>query len=471
MLKKNIINRKNILKIVLCLFIFLTSNKSSAAVLSTGNISTCGELASPGTYTLTQNISGGNETCFYISSDNVTINGGGFTITGTGAVAIDARARTGGPTGSLTDGAHAYTNLIINDLNISGYITGINMSGNDDLVGTGVNNGNGGDGGDIVAYYSYLGSIIIDGGDSSSYPTGGLGGNMAINDTDLNISNSVFSSAGGLGILGYGSNGNLILNYTGALNKNSVSFSKLSLLKDNNSEYVNYPGGTWPISPGNISSCGTLYGAGIYTLTQDLVSSSTCFIIGSDDITIDGSGHSLISATTTSSFAIDSPSSDNTNLVVKNLSFSNFSNTITSTSSLSITNSGDVNLSNQTINAGSLIIKYIGNFIYSNTILSNLTSLIINSVNYQDYTSGPLSSFANSWTEKTSVGTKAWTSVASSIDGKYVYATVDVNNYLYTSSDYGKTWNNNTALGGNYWGFVETSYDGKYIIVLKSNSA
>jgi len=130
--------KKQFAALVLFFSVFIFSD-IQAAVLLPGNISTCGELAAPGTYTLTQNVSGGDSACFTIGSDNVILNGGGFTISGTGtsSPAIDARVRTGGPSGSLTEGADAYTNLIINDLNISGYTTGINASGNADTSGSG----------------------------------------------------------------------------------------------------------------------------------------------------------------------------------------------------------------------------------------------------------------------------------------------------------------------------------------------
>jgi len=186
-IKLNIFLKNIFLINIFFVFSFFTlSTTASADVLLPGNITTCGELAISGEYTLTQNISGGADTCLTISSDNVIINGGGFTLSGTGDTAIDARARTSSTT--LTEGAHGYTNLVINDLNISGYTTGINLSGNSDSTTEGVNNGNGGDAGDVLIYYSYIGSIIANGGDSSSKTSGGLGGNITLTDTALNIS-------------------------------------------------------------------------------------------------------------------------------------------------------------------------------------------------------------------------------------------------------------------------------------------
>ncbi len=129
--KKYTIFKLTIFFVSIFLFSPLTTE---ASVLLPGNISMCGELAVPGTYTLTGNIAdNGTTTCFMISSDNVVIEGGGFTITGSAPLAIDGRG--------ISEGQHGYTNLIINDLSFLGYETGINLSGADDLSGNGVNNG------------------------------------------------------------------------------------------------------------------------------------------------------------------------------------------------------------------------------------------------------------------------------------------------------------------------------------------
>jgi hypothetical protein len=213
---------------------------SSADVLLPGNINTCGELASPGMYVLTTNVSNGTSTCFTVSSDNVVINGGGYTVSGSGAVAIDARPRTGGPTGSLTEGANGYTNLIVNQLIISGYTTGINLSGNADSSGGGVTNGYGGDGGDVAIYYSTIGSITSAGGNSTSKQYGGIGGNMLLSSLNIDISSSTISVLGGTGTVGRNTDGGLDLNYTGSLTKTNVTLSSLSFFNDNSTSYGIY---------------------------------------------------------------------------------------------------------------------------------------------------------------------------------------------------------------------------------------
>jgi hypothetical protein len=63
-----------------CIFI---PHLTHAAVLSPGNINTCGELAAPGTYTLTADINVGSTVdCFLVTSDGVDINPGPYEVTG-----------------------------------------------------------------------------------------------------------------------------------------------------------------------------------------------------------------------------------------------------------------------------------------------------------------------------------------------------------------------------------------------------
>lgn len=384
-----------------------------AAVLLPGNISTCGELAAPGTYTLTGSVNGGSNTCFTISSDNVTITGNGNTISGTGAVAIDARARSGEGTG-LVEGGNAYTNLIVNDVNISGYTTGINLSGNDDTTGTGVNNGYAGDAGEVAIFYSTVGSVIADGGDASTQGFGGLGGTIAFNDTDLNISNSTFSVLGGTGTSGTNTNGGLDLNYSGTLTRTNLVLSALSYFNDNATEYGVYPGGTWPIAPGNISACGTLLGTGTYTFTGNINASSTCFLAASNGITINGNGYSLIGASTTDfAFRAGSYSS----FTIASTTVLNYANLVISSSSVTISGH-DLDLSNKFIAAGSLTLTYTGALNKVGTTISALTALTVNGVNYGAQLAGVLLE----WTPLTGAGSRNWVTLSMSNDGSRMIA-------------------------------------------------
>jgi len=69
------------------------------------------------------------------------------------------------------------------------------------------------------------------------------------------------------------------------------------------------------------------------------------------------------------------------------------------------------------------------------------------------------SDYGVTWTERTGAGSRNWTSVSLSSDGKYQTA---VSDYIYTSSDYGVTWATSTGAGSRSWRSVSISSDGKY---------
>ncbi|MEY4440435.1 MAG: hypothetical protein RLY49_61 [Candidatus Parcubacteria bacterium] len=444
-------------------FAFSFALKADAAVLLPGNISSCGELAAPGTYTLTQNVSGGTDTCFTISSDNVVLNGGGFTISGSGAVAIDARARTGGPSGSLAEGAHAYTNLVLNDLNISGYTTGLNISGNADTTGSGQNNGNGGDAGDVAIFYSYIGSIIADGGQTTAESYGGVGGNIAFTDTNLNIASSTLSAKGGVGTSGNrGSDGGLDLNYSGTLTRTNLTLSALAYLNDNTTEYTSYVGGTWPITNTSLSTCGTLYATTTttFTLTQDLTSSGTCFYINGDNITIDGAGYTITHTSSSTDFAVQATENNYSTFTVKDLDFVEYANTINSDPSLVLRFNSTLDLSEEHIEASTLIVESLGSLIYTDASVAISTELTINNYEIGPYT-GNLSLLYNTgiWTEQTDSSTAQWSSITSSADGTKL-AAVLAGGYIYTSTDSGITWTQQTGAGIANWNSITSSADG-----------
>ena len=477
------------------LFAFLNTNTVSAAVLTPGNISTCGELALPGTYTLTGNVSGGSDTCFDISSNGVTIDGADFSITGSSSStpAIDARARIAGPGSSLTNGGNAYTNLLITALSISGYETGLNISGNDSTSGFA------GDAGATEIFYSNIGDIVANGGTAGAETYGGTGGSISITDINLNISNTTFSTLAGSGTVGFNTDGGVVLNYTEAITTMGSLFSKMNFFNENDTSYGIYPGGTFPIQPGNIDSCGTLHGPGTFTVTQDISDiTDTCFYIASDDVVIDGGDYSieLLDASSTS-YAIDAEYGDFDNLTINSLNFSNYQNIINSTQSVIINSDSDIDLSNGSINAlidltinafanlniasstidtDSLNINSRGTFSYASTTASALSSLIVNGEDYGDnFTGGDLSEFAKNagdiWAPSTDsdVDTnRNWWSITSSADGTKLAAVVyygliytlntDRDTISYTVSG--------PASGGNYsswnpsvdWGLAENCY-------------
>jgi len=469
-------------KIILSLGIFfaftILPQFSLADVLLPGEIDTCGELAISGTYTLTVDINTGNNTCFTISSDNVIINGTGHTLAGSAAVAIDARARSGEGT-ALVEGGNAYTNLVVNDITLTGYTTGINISGNPDTTGSGVNNGYAGDAGDVAIFYSKVGSILADGGASTYTTFGGLGGNITFTDTNLDISNSTLSTLGGRGSVGSNTNGGLDLNYSGTITKNNVSLSALSFFNDNATEYGIYPGGSWPITPGEVSTCGTLYGPGTFTLTQSLTSNSTCFYLFSNNVTLNGAGYSITSATSTNTLPSISAGSYSS-FTLASTTISNYSNIITSSSSVTIQNdnldfsnstlsatnlviqAGVLNVASTTLNATTLNVNYTASVTGTTTAMTSaLSSLIINSINYGTRTAGLL--FNQPWNAVAS--SRNWYSITSSSDGTKM-AAVEYNGYIYTSTDSGATWTQRTTAGSRYWHRITSSSDGTKLIAM-----
>ncbi len=68
------------------------------------------------------------------------------------------------------------------------------------------------------------------------------------------------------------------------------------------------------------------------------------------------------------------------------------------------------------------------------------------------------------WTERTSAGSRFWTSLAMTDDGTKLVATAS-SGYVYTSKDSGATWTEQTALGSRSWIASAISADGKRIAV------
>ena len=455
--------RKNIFFSLSFLFFltFLNPSVAKASVLLPGPINSCGELAVSGLYTLTSNVSNGSSTCFVITADNVIIDGWGFTVSGTGSVAIDGRG--------VAEGSDAVTNLIVNDLNISGYTTGINLSGSNDTTGLGENYGFAGSGGDVAVYYSTIGSILVNGGNSSTQFYGGEGGNISLNGINLDISNKTLSALGGNGTLGKYYDGGLYLNYTGTLTKTNVVLSSLSFFDDNTTSYGVYVGGTWPILPGNVSACGTLYGPGIFTLTGSISNiTGTCFNIATNDVTLNGAGYTLTASSSNTSYAINA--NNFSNFVLASTTVSTYTKLITSSSTVSITGNA-VNLSNKTVTASSVYldsttlnlatttfitsrmdINYSTSVAGTSTATSTaLTSLRVNNIDYGARSAGLI--FSEAWTSRIYSSSGYW-AVASSYDGRRLVASNGLGGYLgyiYTSTDGGASWSTSTAAGNRYW--------------------
>jgi photosystem II stability/assembly factor-like uncharacterized protein len=430
----------------------------SAAVLPPGNVSSCGELAAPGTYTLTASLTAvGTSSCFLVSSDGVTIDGAGRSISGTGSWAIDARSYDSGNV-TLKSGANGFTNLLVNELTVTGFSGGVNASGNDDPTGTGSNAGYGGDGGDVEILYSTVGSVSSNGGASVAQPYGGIGGNLIFTGDDLNLSGSTISAVAGAGTTGRNTDGGLDVNYTGVLNRTGVTLSSLSFFNDNATAYGAYPGGTWPIVPGTVSFCGTLLGSGTYTLSQNISGvSGTCFTLASNNITINGAGYSISSnSSSTQAFAIVAGSYSG--LTIASTTVSSYPNMVISSSSVSITGA-DLELSDKFIAADSLTLTYSGSLNKTGATVTAFSALTINGISYGATLAGALPE----WTPRDS--SRGWYAVTSSVDGVKLAAVVN-GGRIYTSVDAGLTWT--ARESGRIWSSIASSADGTRLVAAVS---
>jgi hypothetical protein len=77
----------------------------------------------------------------------------------------------------------------------------------------------------------------------------------------------------------------------------------------------------------------------------------------------------------------------------------------------------------------------------------------------------------STWTQ-TNTNRLAWTTIASSSDGRYVIAGQETTRYLYKSSDYGQTWNQLTGADSfnGEWVSVEISDDGQKLVATAYNN-
>ncbi len=257
--------------------------------LAPGNITSCGKITTAGTYTLTEDLIGISESCFYIEADNVTINGNGHTVLADVSNASYAIIAT-----SSSSGSSAPATTTIQNITFSGFFGGVFTSGNTATSG----NTNGGDGGTLIIENSTMGAIVANAGLGSGTGVIGRGGNVSVVDSsvgnisttgtsgiisiskdDLDISNKIYTTSGTFSI-----------SYIDSLTTTNTTISSISNFIVNGINYGSYIGGAFPIIPGNITACGSLYFSGTYTLTGN--STSNCSILKTG-ITIEGDSYTL----------------------------------------------------------------------------------------------------------------------------------------------------------------------------------
>ena len=349
---------------------------TNSVPLAPGTITSCGKITASGTYTLTTNLIGISGPCFIVLANNVTINGGGYTVTaGAGNTNYAVMA-----TSSVADGGSGYSTTTIQNITFSGFGGGVNASGSNNPSSAG------GNGGSVFVASSTMGSIFSSGGSGSNAGNGGNGGSVTvatstvgsitttgltngsafISGSNLNLSNNTYTTD------------SLNLNYSGTLTTSTTTLSALTHLIINSVDLGTYIGGAFPIIPGSINTCGTLYFAGSYTLGGNV--SGSCNIAHSN-VTLAGAGHTLTGNVTANNYgatlsnitvtgAVSTTGATPGALTV--VSSSNLTGTINVTGI--INGDGSSSLGNTTINSGASVatssVSFTGNVINNGTINS-----------------------------------------------------------------------------------------------------
>ncbi|HTK32923.1 MAG TPA: hypothetical protein VL335_00020 [Candidatus Paceibacterota bacterium] len=254
-----------------------------ADILSPGTITTCGEIATTGTYTLGNNIGTSTGACLVITSGGAVgdtiIDGNNFSLTGD----IDGNGVNAG------DPGHNFTlqNIIIN---------GTTTANGADTGGACIA---GGAGGSISLINASSSSIYANGGDET-YPNpgcelSGAGGTISISKTNLNLSNITISAAPGGATDPNNANtvaGTIVLQYSTFTHTNLLfsSFTSVTLNGPGNQpgNVGAFSAGLFPAALpgdtiGSASACDLVF-AGTYTLSANIAS---CVIRG-DGVILDG---------------------------------------------------------------------------------------------------------------------------------------------------------------------------------------
>jgi len=353
--------------------------------LAPGTITSCGKISTPGTYTLTSNLSGISGTCFIVLANNVTIEGAGHTITAVSGNTNYAVVATS----SVANGGSGYSTTTIQNIIFTNFSGGVNTNGNNSATGAG------GNGGTVVVASSTLGTISATGGSGSTAGNGGVGGNISllhsttgsvttsgltngtihISDTDLNISNNTYIA------------NTLNLTYSGTFTTTSTTLSALTHLVINTNDLGSYVGGGFPLIPGTLTSCGTLYFAGTYTLSGDTtgncnIAHSGVILAGATggiqkiltgNVSANNYGVTLSNLTVTG--AVSTTGATPGALVLNNAS--NLTGTVSVTGV--INGDGSSSLGNTTINTGGSVatssVSFVGDVLNGGTINSGNTVL------------------------------------------------------------------------------------------------
>ena len=284
--------------------------------LVASTINRCGEMLSPGTYTLSGNITGVSGVCFNVKSSDVTINGAGYSVT----------AAAGNTNVAVSAGTS--TNLTLSNISFSGFAGG-----------------------------------FVNSSSSVTYS----GDNVDISNSTTTVNT-------------------LTINYTNSLITGNTFFSALSSLFVNGIDLGSFAGGlfSWHSQSGGSPTCQTITSQGTYEISDNINEvSATCFNIQSDNVIIDGKGHTITAEEGNTSYAFDATSNvvkdqynqyvsggnGHKNIIIKNLTLVGFGGGITSKG---FDNDGNTLARQNGFNGGGNI--YISNVVMPTNIIAINTS-------------------------------------------------------------------------------------------------
>ncbi len=408
-------NRKYFLGI-LAATLLLGSRYVVAGVLVPGApVVTCGEVADVGVYTLAANISTTTGPCLIVTSGgavgSTTINGAGFTITGSinadgtnpgdpghnftlqnstvvGTTSSNGEDddgscnQSGGNGGSIILQNASTTRIVANGGNDlsgcygSGYggsITFTNSTTTSIVVnaGSNINSGSGGVqagfGGIITIASSSVPTLLsANGGSDTVGADGGNGGTISISAAAENLSTTTISAAAGLGAVGQGfSNGNagtLTLSFASLITSTTTIFNNVSLTANNIFlGLINGVFNPFPLSGGGITDareCSIINSPGTYHLAQNLTGdcnvTSNGVIINGAGFTINGNVNAsgTIPDDLTFNFTLENATVTGTTSVSGNVTILNATTSAISTNAISGSsvsgNAGSITITNST---------------------------------------------------------------------------------------------------------------------------
>ncbi|MEI6042645.1 MAG: hypothetical protein WCQ00_03730, partial [bacterium] len=382
-LKNKLSNKKYIASILLSLsfLLFAPHAHASFPILIPGEINSCGYLSSGGTYTISADFDGGSSldsvgNCFVTdgAAGTVTVDGGDDVKTITvsaGNVALNAMANNtpGDVSSGLLDAASpSVDTIVIRNVKFVGFAGGIYTRGNDDSsAGTG-----GGNGRDVTIINSIVGNIDAAGGGDSNYANAGHGGSVSVQSSTVTsiISNggsgSVPGSAGG---------------YAGTITVTASSTTAVLSANGGSGGGYGGAGGSQAGSGGN---------GALISISNSTTSGATSN--GGDGGSSEGGGGNGGNAggiTITDSVLLGNLSSW-AGAAGSGYGYGS-DGSVGGSNTISISSSGNLNISNININTtwGTVSISYNGILTTTNTNIGSAGNFVINGTSYGSYSGGP----------------------------------------------------------------------------------